>query len=151
MSWKFKGNLVTMDDMPDATIGFVYKIVHIPTGKYYIGKKNIATHRRVKLGKRELAAIKEERKANGISGRLPAKKFVQKESDWQNYYSSNDWIKEQIKAGNNDDFSREIIQFCQSKKSLTYWEVYWQFKYDVLSDETSINDSIGGRYFRRDL
>ena len=33
MSWKFKGNIVTEENTPDGAVGFVYKIVHTPTGK----------------------------------------------------------------------------------------------------------------------
>ncbi len=36
MSWKFKENIVTEENTPEGAIGFVYKIVHTPTGKFYI-------------------------------------------------------------------------------------------------------------------
>jgi hypothetical protein len=151
MSWYFNEIEVTGDTIPDGVMGFIYKIIHIPTKKYYIGKKSLTSTRKVKIGKREIREIKEQRKLDGISGRLPVKKIVKSDSDWKNYYSSSTWIKEQVKMGNEGDFKREIIQFCNSKKSLSYWEVYWQFKYNVLDDETSLNDNIGGRYYRKDL
>ena len=62
MSWIFMDKLVTEDSTPQGAIGFVYKIVHIPTGKFYIGKKNLVSTRRIKLGKKELQVIKESRK-----------------------------------------------------------------------------------------
>jgi len=105
MSWKFKENIVTEENTPEGAIGFVYKIVHTPTGKFYIGK----------------------------------------------YYSSNEWIKNEVKEGREGDFEREIIQFCFSKKSLTYWEVWWQFKLDVLADPQSINENLMGKFFRKDI
>lgn len=151
MNWLYKGSEISENDIPDDSIGFIYKIVHIPSGKFYIGKKSLSSKRRVKLGKRELQRMKEERKELGVSGRLPIKKTVIKSSDWLDYYSSSDWIKEEVKSGNQTQFSREIIQFCTSKKSLSYWEVYWQFKYDVLSNEQSLNDNINGKWFRKDL
>ena len=86
-----------------------------------------------------------------IDSRTPLKKKVRKVSDWETYYSSNDWIKEQVKEGKRDEFKREIIQFCNSKKSLSYYEVYWMFKYDVLSDENSLNSNILGKFFPKDL
>jgi hypothetical protein len=151
MSWSFNGNVVTPDDVPDGMIGFVYKIIHLPTNRYYIGKKSLTSTRRIKMGKRELAVLKAARKIEGISGRLPSKKEVRKPSDWETYYGSNDWIREQVKLGNANEFTREIIQFCHSKKSLSYWEMYWQFQYNVLNDTTSLNENIGGRFFHRDL
>jgi hypothetical protein len=151
MNWLWNEIEVTEDGIPEDAHGFIYKIVHIPTGRFYIGKKSLTSKRKVKIGKRELERIREERKESKTSGRLPVKKTLIKASDWQEYYSSNEWIKEEIKKGNSNDFQREIIQFCHSKKSLTYWEVYWQFKFDVLNNEMSLNDNIGGRFYRKDL
>jgi hypothetical protein len=151
MNWLYNDMEISEEDIPTEAIGFVYKIIHIPTGKFYIGKKSIISTRRVKMGKKELTNLKEERKLNGISGRLPSKKTVVKESDWKNYFSSSEWIKSEVKRGNQSEFKREVIQFCPTKKSLSYWEVYYQFKYDVLNNEESLNDNIGGRYYRKDL
>ena len=134
MSWKFKGNIVTEENTPEGAVGFVYKIVHIPTGKFYIGKKSLTQTRRLKP----------------LKGKV-RKRVVKKASDWEKYYSSNDWIKAQIKEGKASEFEREIIQFCFSKKSLTYWEVWWQFKLDVLSDPQSINENLMGKFFRKDI
>jgi hypothetical protein len=134
MSWKFNRNIVTEESTPEGAIGFVYKIVHTPTGKYYIGKKSLTQTRRLKP----------------LKGKV-RKRVVKKASDWEKYYSSNDWIKAQVKEGKADEFSREIIQFCYSKKSLTYWEVWWQFKLDVLSDTQSINENLMGKFFRKDI
>jgi hypothetical protein len=151
MSWIFADKLVTVDDIPENAHGFIYRIVHIPTGRFYIGKKSLTSSRTKKIGKRELVKIKEERKANGISGRLPSKRVVKSDSDWMDYFSSNDWIKGEVKAGKREEFSREILQFCHSKKNLSYWETWWQFHYDVLNNENSLNDNVGGRYYRKDV
>jgi hypothetical protein len=134
MSWKFKGNIVTEENTPDGAVGFVYKIIHIPTGKFYIGKKSLTSTRRLKP----------------LKGKV-RKRVVRKASDWEKYYSSNEWIKSEVKEGRGGDFEREIIQFCFSKKSLTYWEVWWQFKLDVLSDPQSINENLMGKFFRKDI
>jgi hypothetical protein len=151
MSWHLGDKEVTEDYIPDEAVGFVYKITHIPTGKYYIGKKSLESVRTVKIGVRELKKLKEERKAAGIGGRAPLKKKVRKASDWEKYYSSNEWIIEQVKEGKETEFKREIIQFCNSKKSLSYYEVYWMFKYDVLSDDNCLNGNISGKFYRKDL
>ena len=151
MNWLYKEVEVTEDTIPEEAVGFVYKIIHIPSGKYYIGKKSLSSVRTLKLGKRELLKIKEERKVNKMPGPAPKKKKVRKASDWETYYSSNEWITEQVKDGKVGEFMREIIQFCNSKKSLSYYEIYWMFKYDVLADENSLNGNISGNYFRKDL
>lgn len=150
-NWLWNGNDVTENVIPESAVGFIYMIEHIPTGKYYIGKKSLESVRNIVIGKRELQRIREERKLAGIRGSLPKKKKVRKPSDWAKYYSSNDWIKEQITEGNVNDFRRTIIQFCYSKKSLSYYEVHWMFHYDVLSDENSLNGNISGKWYRRDL
>ena len=134
MSWKFKGNIVTEENTPDGAVGFVYKITDIRTGKFYIGKKSLTSTRRLKP----------------LKGKV-RKRVVKKASDWEKYYSSNEWIKSEVKAGNAEHFEREIIQFCFSKKSLTYWEVWWQFKMDVLADPQSINENLMGKFFRKDI
>jgi len=134
MCWKFKGNIVTEENTPEGAIGFVYKITHTPTGKTYIGKKSLNQVRRLKP----------------LKGKV-RKRVVRKASDWEKYYSSNEWIKNEVKEGRAEDFEREIIQFCFSKKSLTYWEVWWQFKMEVLSDTNSLNENILGKFFRKDI
>lgn len=151
MNWLYNNIEISEDVIPEDAVGFVYKIIHIPTGKYYIGKKSLNSVRTVKLGKRELERIKGERKLNKMPGPAPKKKTIRKASDWGTYYSSNEWICEQVSDGKSDDFTREIIQFCNSKKSLSYYEIYWMFKYDVLSDDNSLNGNISGNYFKKDL
>lgn len=134
MSWKFNGIEVTEENTPEGAVGFVYKIIHTPTGKFYIGKKSLTQTRRLKP----------------LKGKV-RKRVVRKASDWEKYYSSNEWIKNEVKEGKASEFEREIIQFCFSKKSLTYWEVWWQFKMDVLSNPLSINENLMGKFFRKDL
>ncbi len=117
-NWLWNGNDVTEDVIPEGAVGFIYMIEHIPTGKYYIGKKSLESVRNVKIGVRELQRIREERKLAGIRGSLP---------------------------------KRSVLQFCYSKKSLSYYEVHHQFKYNVLSDDNSLNGNILGKFYRKDL
>lgn len=132
--WLYENKEVGLDNIPDDAVGFVYMIEHIPSGKYYIGKKilNYTVKRPPLKGKKR-------------------KRTVVKPSDWETYYSSSDWIKEQVQLGRESDFKRIIIQFCNSKKSLTYYELYWQMKYDVLSDPNALNQNILGKFYHRDL
>lgn len=134
MSWYINDKIVTEEEVPEGSVGFVYKITHLPTDRFYIGKKSLTQ-------RRTLPPLKGKKR----------KRRVVKESDWQKYYSSNEWIKLQVKEGKEEEFKREIIQFCKSKKSLSYWELYWQFKYDALQNEKCINENLLGKFFRKDV
>jgi hypothetical protein len=59
MNWLHKNIEITEEVIPEEAVGFIYMITHIPTGKYYIGKKSLESVRTVKIGKRELEKIKE--------------------------------------------------------------------------------------------
>lgn len=132
--WFYKDTNIVVRDTPNRAVGFIYMITHIPTGLYYIGKKSIYSNR-------TLPPLKGKKR----------KRRVTKESDWRDYYSSNDWIKSEVKEGNENEFRREIIDFCYSKKSLGYYEVYFQMYYNVLEDDNALNGNILGKYFRNDL
>lgn len=134
VNWLWCDVDVVDECIPPNAVGFVYIIEHIPSGKYYIGKKNL-------FSKKTLPPPKGQR----------AKRKILKESDWKSYMSSNNWIKEQVSLGNESQFKKTIIQFCFSQKSLTYYELYWQFKYNVLADSNSLNENLLGKFFRKDL
>jgi len=146
MGWTYQGRPITeISDMPEGTIGFIYKITNHQTGEYYIGKKSLYSHRTLP----PLKGYKRKRK-------------VVKESKWLEYRSSNTtvqlWFHEQEAArlsDNLDDFNDslelKILKFCKTPKSLTYYEVEELFQHKVLSDELSLNDNILGKFFRKDL
>lgn len=131
MDWVYNGKEVkSIDDLPKDGIGFIYKITNTKTNEYYIGKKNIYQRRTLP----PLKGYKRKRK-------------VIKESKWQSYRSSNSEVKE----WNEDYITLEILRFCKSKKSLTYYELQEQFAHDVLSDPLAKNDNLLGKFFRKDL
>ena len=146
MSWTYNGRAITeISDMPEGTIGFIYKITNGETGQYYIGKKSLYSHRTLP----PLKGYKRKRK-------------VVKESKWVDYRSSNPSVQlwfhsnemalEQEPRGQiNDTLELKILRFCKSKKSLTYYELQEQFSHNVLADELSLNDNLLGKFFRKDL
>jgi hypothetical protein len=73
----------SLDDFKEEAFGFIYKITHIPSQKFYIGKKNLFSERNVKLGIKEIKNLPIQK------GRKPTTKKVVKESDWKNYWGSN--------------------------------------------------------------
>ncbi len=147
MNWLYKGEAMTsVEDFPPSTFGFVYRVIHEPTGKIYIGKKVLQFTRKAKLTKRDLALYE------GEKGRKPSFKKVVKESDWKTYYGSHKEILALIKDGKGDDFKREILTLATSKKLLTYEETKALFIYEVLiKPDEYFNDNILGKFFRKDF
>jgi len=153
-SWSYQGRLITeISDMPEGTYGFIYEVKHKPSGLKYIGKKVLYFERNKRLGKRALEALREERKAKGIGGRVPLKQKVVTESDWKDYYGSHEKIKELVKTTDPMDWEKKILSFVPNKKLLTYYEAKELFKYGILEDRQSnyINDNILGKFYRKDF
>jgi hypothetical protein len=147
MNWLYNNEVIEdINQFPKDTHGFVYIVTHKPSGKSYIGKKILHFTRKVKLGKKELAALQ------GNVGRKPKYKTVVKESDWKTYYGSQGEIKKLLKENKSDEFERTILQLCPNKKSLTYYELKYQMVYEVLEKpDEFFNDNILGKFFTKDL
>ena len=152
-TWRYRDQAVlSVNDMPEGTYGFIYKVTHISSGKKYLGKKVLYFQRNKRLGKRALEALREERKAKGIGGRVPLKQKVITESDWQTYYGSQKEIVNLVKEGKETDFKREILQYVKDKKQLTYFECKYLFINEVLETRNNyINDNILGKFYRKDF
>jgi hypothetical protein len=153
MSWLYKEKTIhSIEDFDEPKpFGFIYIVHHVPSGKKYLGKKVLFFERNVKLGKKELILLKEERKQNKVQGRIPTKKHVTSESDWLTYYGSSSQIKTLVKNKPKEEFIKEIIHLCYSKKSLSYWETKMLFERDVLHSDIWLNDNISGKYFSEDI
>ena len=134
--WLYKDKVVeSIQDMPENTYGFIYRVLHPPTGKYYIGKKVLEFNRTLP----PLKGTKRKRKTT-------------KESDWLTYYGSHKDILALIKEGKQFEFEREIIQYVPNKKLLTYFECKYLFIYEVLEKpDLYINDNILGKFYRKDF
>ena len=135
-----------ISDFPDNTFGFVYRIVHLPTGKSYIGKKVLYHQRKVKLTKKDLKLYE------GVVGRKPSYKLAIKESNWQDYWGSNKLLKEVMELEPIENFERSVIKTAANKKLLTYYEVKYQMIYQVLEKpDEFFNDNILGKFFTKDF
>jgi len=126
MNWT-KGNKVftSLDDFSFDTVGFVYKITHNISGEMYIGKKILQHKRTLK----PLKGYKRKRV-----------KYV--ESDWLSYTGSNDITK----LWKPEECNREILELCENKTIMTYQEVKYQFKLNVLEDDNYLNANILGKF-----
>jgi hypothetical protein len=119
-------------------------VLHKPSGKKYIGRKQLISVTTKALGKKELAEITDKRASK--------KKKVQKESDWKTYYGSHSEIKQLIKEGKQEEFERKILEFAFAPKHLTYLETKYLFSLGVLENgDVYFNDNILGKFFRKDL
>ncbi len=143
--WLHNDKIISeISEMPEGTFGFVYEVLHIPTQKKYVGRKQIISVTTKALGKKELAELTDKRASK--------KKKVQKESDWKTYYGSHSEIKQLIKEGKTEEFKRTILQFAFSPKHLTYLETKYLFSLSVLEKTNEyFNDNILGKFFRKDI
>ena len=135
-SWTFDEKEITdIAQMPEGAFGFIYEVVHIPTGRKYIGKKQL-------IFNRTLPPLKGQKR----------KRKVQKESDWKKYFGSHQEIKGLLKEGKQDEFTRTILMFVPTKKLLTYYETKFLFIKEVLESEGDyINDNILAKFYRKDF
>jgi hypothetical protein len=124
----------------EATVGFVYKITNLKTGKFYIGQKSLYHSRKKKISATE----------KRLTGTRKKFRVEIKESDWLLYHGSSKELTSDISKLGSKYFKREILELCCSKKYLSYCELSWQVKLDVLKRE-SYNGNILGRYFNRDM
>lgn len=145
--WKFGEKYIdSIEDFGETTpYGFIYITTHIPTGKKYLGKKSLFHTLNKKLGKKELSQQPITR------GRTKTTKQIIKESDWKTYYGSEETIKQLIKEGKQNEFTREIIQLVYNKKLLTYFECKYQFMYSVLESEEWMNVNVLGKFYKKDF
>lgn len=138
MSWTHQGQLVT--EIPEEYIGFVYLITNTISGKMYIGKK---------LSKFAKTTYKVVKLKNGTKKRKKIKGKV--ESDWQEYYGSNDTLKADVIKLGPENFQREILYFCKSKAECSYVELREQVLRKVIESDDYYNGHIQARIHKRHI
>ena len=140
--WIWKEVLVeSIDKFPAGTYGFVYEIVSRETGKRYIGKKQLYSYH-TKVSKVFNESTKRWNKVREV---------IATESNWKDYFGSSVEVKDLIKQEGKQNFKRKILALASSKKELTYLELAYQCKNDVLTDSLYINSNILGKFFRSDF
>jgi len=104
--------------------GFVYLIINTQNGKGYVGCKQYY------IGK------------------------AKKESKWQTYMGSSKYLNADIKKIGKENFRFEVIAEYKNKRSLRYYEMYYQVKWSVLTsviegtDEPAFyNSYVGGKFY----
>ena len=123
MSWLFESNEIEV--LPEDCVGFVYLITNLTNNRKYIGKKLA----RFKTSKPPLKGRKNRRRGT-------------KESDWREYYGSNDELNKDIEQLGTENFKREILYYCNSKAECSYIEAREQFRHKVLESQEYYNGHI---------
>lgn len=119
MTWIHNGQPV--DEIDEKFVGFVYLIENLVTGKKYIGKKLLQFSRT----KTKTVTLK--------SGEKKKKKVKSKiESDWRTYWSSSDEVRKDVETLGEENFKREILMFCLTKGTCSYFEAKLQMVNEVL-------------------
>ena len=129
MTWYYSGQEIT--ELPEDTVGFVYLITNITTGKMYVGKK---------LAKFAKTSYKVVKLKNGTKKRKKIRSKIN--SDWQQYYGSSPNLTEDINKQGTDNFKREILYYCKSKSECSYIEAREQFSRRVLESDDYYNGHI---------
>lgn len=127
--WNFNNKILEDKDIPIDSLGFLYKITHVPTGKWYIGRKMTSK-----------AATKV------VNGK---KKKIRKENDWRDYWSSSKIILAMIEDEGTKDFRRDILIFVTTKAAMTLGEEYLLHVTGSLFDPLCLNENIRARIFRK--
>lgn len=114
LSWTHQGEDIAELDLSDY-VAFVYVIEHTETGKRYFGKKRL----RKKIKRKPLKGKKRSR-------------IAYLESDWRDYWGSNDLLLAEVEKLGSSAFTREILRFCKTLAESSYYEAKIQFEEDVL-------------------
>jgi len=129
MTWLFESQEIT--EIPEEYVGFVYLITNRISGRKYIGKKlskfRRTTYRVVKL-------------KNGTKKKKKIRSRI--DSDWQEYYGSNDELNKDVEQLGTENFTREILYYCKSKAECSYIEAREQFSRRVLESDEYYNGHI---------
>jgi hypothetical protein len=126
--WTYKGKPLSDADIPEKAVGFIYTIVQKSTKKKYIGRKLMT------MAGQKMVAGK--------------KKKIRKESNWRSYWSSSPWLIDYIKEHGTDDFTREIIVFCEGKGSMAYIEECLLYTLGALESPNWLNENIRSKVYR---
>lgn len=121
MNWTYKNQ--SEFEIPENSIGYIYKITNLADGRIYIGRKMLLSNRKKRLTKKEKLLPENKRKT--------FKRDI-KETDWKKYWGSSIDLLDDIKLLGEDNFSREILLFCSNKTDVSYYEMHFQIKYEVL-------------------
>ena len=122
--WYYENKLY--DEAPKEYMGFVYLITDLTTNRKYIGKKLFWNTRKLKP----------------LKGKT-RRRIQVVESNWKNYYGSNEELQQLVENSHAQRFEREILHLCTKKGIMGYLEAREQFDRNVLLSNEYYNNFIG--------
>ena len=129
MSWLYQN--ITVEDLPEDCVGFVYLITNNLSNRKYIGKK---------LAKFSKTTYKTVKLKNGTKKKKKIRGTI--DSDWREYYGSNIELNKDVETLGKENFTREILFYCKSKAECSYIEAREQFRHQVLESADYYNGHI---------
>jgi hypothetical protein len=132
MTWLYQN--APVEALPEDCVGFVYLITNNLSGKKYIGKK---------LAKFAKTTYKTVKLKNGTKKKKKIRSKI--DSDWREYYGSNDQLNKDVENHGTENFTREILYYCRSKAECSYIEAREQFTHRVLESTDYYNGQISVR------
>ena len=129
MTWLYNNKLV--ETLPEDCVGFVYLITNITNQRKYIGKK---------LAKFSKTTQKTVKLKNGNKKKQKIRTKV--DSDWRDYYGSSPELTKDVEQIGKENFTREILYYCNSKSECSYIEAREQFSRRVLESKDYYNGHI---------
>ena len=129
MTWLYQDTPI--ETLPEECVGFVYLITNNLTGRKYIGKK---------LAKFSKTTYKTVKQKNGTKKRKKIRSKI--DSDWREYYGSSPELTADVIKLGTENFTREILYYCNSKSECSYIEAREQFSRRVLESTDYYNGHI---------
>ncbi len=127
-------NQKEFNETPEEFQGFVYIITNINNGRKYVGKKNFWKPKILPKTKKRKRRVR-----------------TRVESDWRDYFGSNEELRILVEDKGSKNFKREIIRLCKTKGEMSYFEMKEQFERDVLFNKDYYNEFIGGKIHSKHL
>jgi len=128
--WTYEGKPFELPEEHD-WYGFVYLITTTDTGMKYVGKKLLF-----------------QKKTRQVKGK---KKRYLADSNWKEYFGSNDVLKEEVAEKGVDNYRREIIHLCKTKAECAYMETKEIFDRGAILNPEYYNGWISCKITRRHL
>ncbi len=126
MTWMFNGEPFDYEKYKEY-FGFVYCITNIENNKKYIGRKYFKVKKTFQKDKKKYK--------------------MSVENDWKDYYGSSEKLKEDIEKFGKEKFRRDILILGKTAGVVNFYEIEYQFKWDVLKSDQFYNDNINGKWY----
>ena len=121
-----QGHWIGPEVDPERHFGFVYEITHIPSGKKYIGRKQIWKAKQRVSGCRSRVMDRSSAKGNPKCW---------EEAKWKDYCGSSKNLLSHMAEHDKSEYTFVILEVCVSKGELSYCEARAQWDARVLEDK----------------